>query len=139
MMSRVKVEEPRQPGKVKFPLLPTLFGIVIAWICGYNSAVHVAEFLNAKKRYLNSLMPSYPVVDISNDTVLRLLKIIKFENLEEFLFELCERLACFEERRHLALDGQTDRAMVYDTVEENQKNSKDRRLYNRVYYVTLFD
>lgn len=66
MMSRVKVEEPRQPGKVKFPLLPTLFGIVIAWICGYNSAVHVAEFLNAKKRYLNSLMPSYPVVDISN-------------------------------------------------------------------------
>ena len=54
MMSRVKVEEPRQPGKVKFPLLPTLFGIVIAWICGYNSAVHVAEFLNAKKRYLNS-------------------------------------------------------------------------------------
>ena len=54
MMSRVKVEDPRQPGKVKFPLLPTLFGIVIAWICGYNSAVHVAEFLNAKKRYLNS-------------------------------------------------------------------------------------
>ena len=139
MMSSVKVEDPRQSGKVKFPLLPTLFGIVIAWICGYNSAVHVAEFLNAKQRYLNSLMPSYLVVDISHETVLRLLKIIKFENLEEFLLELCERLAEFEERRHLALDAQTGRAMVYETVEENQKNSKDRRLYNRVYYVTLFD
>ena len=58
MMSRVKVEEPRQPGKVKFPLLPTLFGIVIAWICGYNSAVHVAEFLNAKKHHERDLVCS---------------------------------------------------------------------------------
>lgn len=49
MMSRVKVEDPRQPGKVKFPLLPTPFGIVIAWICGYNSAVHVAEFSMLRK------------------------------------------------------------------------------------------
>lgn len=48
MMSRVKVEDPRLQEKVKFPLFATLFGIVIAWICGYNSAVHVAEFLNAR-------------------------------------------------------------------------------------------
>ncbi len=50
MMNRVKVEAPRLSAKVKLPLPPTLFGIVIAWKCDYNSAVHVAEFLNAKKR-----------------------------------------------------------------------------------------
>ena len=43
MMSKLVVTDARQKVKVKYPLLPTLLGIIIAWVCGNNSCVAVAD------------------------------------------------------------------------------------------------
>ena len=81
---------------------------------------------------------------MSHDTVLRMLKAVKFSELQSFLSEFCLCLETYQqikessEKRILSMDGQTPRAMVYAPV-EGAKCPDDRRQYNRLYYVTLYD
>ena len=76
---------------------------------------------------------------MSHDTVLRLLKMVKISELHGFLTEFANKLASNqEETRCLSLDGQTPRAMIYE-AEKGEKSPKDRRQYNKLYYVTLYD
>ena len=69
---------------------------------------------------------------------------VKFSELQSFLSEFCLRLETYQqvressEKRILSLDGQTPCAMVYDPV-EGAKSPDDRRQYNKLYYVTLYD
>ena len=39
MSELIEVKDLRDPGKIRYPLVPTLFAIMLAWMCGYNSAV----------------------------------------------------------------------------------------------------
>ena len=44
MMDLVEIQDSRDPKKVCYPLGPTLFAIILAWMCGYNSALQVEYF-----------------------------------------------------------------------------------------------
>ena len=73
---------------------------------------------------------------MSHDTVLRLLKMVKISELHDFLTEFANSLANNQkETRCFSLDGQTPRAMIYE-AEKGEKSPKDRRQYNKLYYVT---
>lgn len=145
MMRKVKINDPRQPGKVKYPLLPTLFAIILAWLCGSNSSVKTAIFIRNKRDVLAKLIPGFvEELDYSHDTIHRLIQIIKFDELQAFLYEFSAHVEQYakaespSEYRTLAFDGQTPRAVIYEK-EDGQKGSKDRREYHRDYYVTLYD
>ena len=43
MMDLVEIQDSRDPKKVRYPLGPTLFAIILAWMCGYNSALQVFD------------------------------------------------------------------------------------------------
>ena len=140
LMKQIKVTDYRQQSKVKFPLLPALFAIVIAWCCNCKNAVEVSDFLSAKKKYLAQIIEGLSEEEsMSHDTVLRLLKMVKISELHDFLTEFANRLANNQkETRCFSLDGQTPRAMIYE-AEKGEKSPKDRRQYNKLYYVTLYD
>jgi len=143
LMEKINVVDSRQQGKVKFPLVPALFSIIIAWCCDCKNAVEVADFLSAKKKYLSEIIEGLPKdISMSHDTVLRLLKMVKISELQGFLSEFCSRLEkkeqCGAGKRCLSLDGQTPRSMIYE-AEKGAKSPKDRRQYNKLYYVTLYD
>ena len=145
LRDKLVVEDLRQPGKVKFPLVPALFAIITAWCSGCNNAVAVADYLCSKRKILAEVIEGLPAnLTMSHDTVLRMLKAVKFSELQSFLSEFCLCLETYQqikessEKRILSMDGQTPRAMVYAPV-EGAKCPDDRRQYNRLYYVTLYD
>ena len=140
LMKQIKVTDYRQQSKVKFPLLPALFAIVIAWCCNCKNAVEVSDFLSAKKKYLAQIIEGLSEEEsMSHDTVLRLLKMVTISELHHLLTEFANKLASNQkETRCLSLDGQTPRAMIYE-AEKGEKSPKDRRQYNKLYYVTLYD
>ena len=133
LADKLVVTDLRQPGKVKFPLVPALFAIITAWCSGCNNAVAVADYLCSKRKILAEVIEG-----------LRMLKAVKFSELQSFLSEFCLCLETYQqikessEKRILSMDGQTPRAMVYAPV-EGAKCPDDRRQYNRLYYVTLYD
>lgn len=147
MMDKVVVDDPRQPWKIKYPLLPTLFAIIIAWCCGCNSSTDVEDFWCDHLDWLRRTIPNLPDELISHDTVRRLLCIIKFEQLNEFLKEFCEYVAKGKSAddepaspRILSMDGQAVNAMVYEPkIGDDGKFLYDRRTHNRLYYVSLHD
>ena len=49
LADKLVVTDLRQPGKVKFPLVPALFAIITAWCSGCNNAVAVADYLCSKR------------------------------------------------------------------------------------------
>lgn len=91
MMGKLVVTDTRQKVKVKYPLLPTLFGIIIAWVCGNNSCVAVADYWEDNRDFLKESIPGFPDHNISHDTVNRLLSVIKMSELQDFLMEFCRR------------------------------------------------
>ena len=79
MMDSVNVTDLRVGGRVTYPLLPTLFSIIIAWCAGCNSALAAADFIHLQKDQLAKFIPGFgPCGNISHDTILRLLKLIRF-------------------------------------------------------------
>ena len=124
LRDKLVVEDLRQPGKVKFPLVPALFAIITAWCSGCNNAVAVADYLCSKRKILAEVIEGLPAnLTMSHDTVLRMLKAVKFSELQSFLSEFC---LCLE---------------TYQQIKESSeaKCPDDRRQYNRLYYVTLYD
>ena len=148
LMRKVQITDPRQEWKVKYPLLPTLFGIFFSWINGANSAVAVADYWYNHLPYLKKVIPNFPDECISHDTIRRLLCLIEFKNLQEFLMEFCnayaqaygDELTAGVIKRILSLDGQAVRAMTYEPkLDRDGKPIKDARTFDRDYYVTLYD
>lgn len=143
MMSKLVVTDARQKVKVKYPLLPTLFGIIIAWVCGNNSCVAVADYWEDNRDFLKECILGFPDHNISHDTVNRLLSVIKMSELQDFLMEFCRRYLesiSYEGIRCLNLDGQTNRALEYEPkLDVNGNTVMDSRTYDRLYYVTLYD
>ena len=52
MRDIVEIQDSRDPKKVRYPLGPTLFAIILAWMCGYNSALQVEYFWRYKFKIL---------------------------------------------------------------------------------------
>lgn len=146
MSKIIKVNDPRDPVKVKFPLVPTLFAIILAWIGGCTSAVAVARFWWEHFEDLKKSIPDFPDECISHDTVNRLLSLILVDDLKGLMSHFCQLVldnASSGEtsiKRVLSLDGQTPRATEYEVREGHLGvPDDDRRLLNHLYYVTLYD
>ena len=145
MAENINIEDNRQQGKVKYPLIPTIITIFLAWCAGCNNCREIAEFWEYKKKELKKLVPDFPKDNISHDTVNRIMRVINFNDFHRFLTdfakEMLESSAEFNKQlRVLSLDGQTPRAIEY----EPKKGalgvpSNDRRLYDKLYYITLQD
>ena len=87
LMKQIKVTDYRQQSKVKFPLLPALFDIVIAWCCNCKNAVEVSDFLSAKKKYLAQIIEGLSEEEsMSHDTVFIIFRIISPKFFEHFHF-----------------------------------------------------
>lgn len=142
MMDSVIISDPRVEGRVIYPLLPALFSIIMAWCAGCNSATTAADFIRTEKDKLAKIIPDFgPCGNISHDTVLRLIKMVKFSELQQFLMDFTTRLVQSTDTsgpRVLALDGQTPRSIIYEP-KAGQKSPQDRRTYDHQYYVTLYD
>ena len=82
MSELIKVDDPRQHAKVKYPLVPTLFAILLAWIAGATSAVKVESFWYEHFEKLKRHIPGFPDEMISHDTVNRLLSLIMVDDLK---------------------------------------------------------
>ena len=73
LMDKVSVTDFRVQGRVKYPLLPLLFSIIMAWCAGYNSSLQAADFIRGRKSTLAEIIPGFGVCgEVSHDTVLRL-------------------------------------------------------------------
>lgn len=81
MSELIEVKDLRDPCKIRYPLVPTLFAIMLAWMCGYNSAVKVEMFWYIKFGILKKLIPNFPDHKISHDTVNRILSLIIVDDL----------------------------------------------------------
>ena len=60
LADKLVVTDLRQPGKVKFPLVPSLFAIITAWCSGCNNAVAVADYLCSKRKILAEVIEGLP-------------------------------------------------------------------------------
>ena len=148
MMNKIVITDERQQAKVVYPLLPTVIAIIICWCSGCKNCVEVADYWSMHLNNLARIIPGFPQQAISHDTINRLLRIIKFEELNKFLSDFCQKLIeadklhseSGQSRRILSLDGQTPKAMEYEPKKDsNGQVNADRRTYNRTYYVTLQD
>lgn len=145
MMSKVCITDQRMEGTVKYPLLPTIFAIIIAWCAGCNSCVTVESYWKYNRAKLKELIEGFPEADISHDTVNRIMRNIVFSEFHEFLTEFSRKLVetspkLIDIMRVLSLDGQTPKAIEYDKREPALgKSPDDRRLYDRLYFITLQD
>lgn len=81
MSELIEVKDLRDPSKIRYPLVPTLFAIMLAWMCGYNSAVKVEMYWYIKFGILKKLIPNFPDHKISHDTVNRILSLIIVDDL----------------------------------------------------------
>ena len=147
MCDKIKVKDFRQQGKVRYRLVPTLIGLLLAWMAGANSSIKAAAYWEDNLKILQELIPGFPKHNISHDTINRLLSLIRVDDLNGMLREFCQMIyqargldEAKETFRILSLDGQTPRALEY----EHQKGflghkNDDKRLHNKLYYVTLYD
>ena len=146
MMDLMEIEDKRDPKKICYPLGSTLFAIMLAWMCGYNSAVKISFFWSLKFDILKKHIPNFPNSLISHDTVNRLLSLIVVDDLKAIMSHFSELVianAGYDElgiKRILSLDGQTPKAAEYEPGKGYLEHSNaDRRLHQKLYYVTLFD
>ena len=146
MMDLVEIQDSRDPKKVRYPLGPTLFAIILAWMCGYNSALQVEYFWRYKFKILKRSIPNFPDSLISHDTVNRLLSLIVVDDLKSIMGHFAELVINnkgYNElgiKRIISLDGQTPKAAEYEPGKGYLEFSNDdRRLHQKLYYVTLFD
>ena len=102
MSELIKVDDPRQQAKVKYPLVPTLFAILLAWIAGATSAVKVELFWRAHFSKLKRHIPGFPDEMISHDTVNRLLSLIMVDDLKGMMTHFCQLVL-----KH-SVSGETD-------------------------------
>ena len=85
LADKLVVTDLRQPGKVKFPLVPALFAIITAWCSGCNNAVAVADYLCSKRKILAEVIEGLPAnLTMSHDTVLRMLKAVIVNDIRNF-------------------------------------------------------
>lgn len=146
MSELMEIEDCRDPKKVCYPIGPTLFAIMLAWMCGYNSSVKVSLFWELKYEILKKHIPNFPESMISHDTVNRLMSLIKVDNLKAIMAHFSELVINNIKqdelgiKRILSLDGQTPKAAEYEPVKGYLEHSNaDRRLHQKLYYVTLYD
>lgn len=105
-----EVVDPRDPGRIIYPLDIVFCVILLAAMQGKTSCTEIAEFWHQCRPLLSKTFPNFPDEEISHDTVRRITMIIgKDKNaalIERFVEMLRSRLA----HPVIAVDGQAVRA-----------------------------
>ena len=105
-----KVIDPRDPGRIVYPLDIVFCVILLAAMQGKTSCTEIAEFWHQCRPLLSKTFPNFPDEEISHDTVRRITMIIgKDKNaalIERFVEMLHSRLS----HPVIAVDGQVVRA-----------------------------
>lgn len=70
-----RLDDPRQPGKIKYPISEILLLVLCASICGSNSITEIVEFGELIIDFLQQLLP-YKNGIPSHNTIARLLSLI---------------------------------------------------------------
>lgn len=105
----------------------------------------VESYWKYNRTKLKELIEEFPDTDISHDTVNRIMRNVVFSEFHSFLAEFSRKMIetnpqMTDVKRVLSLDGQTSKAIEYTKREPSLgKSPDDRRLYDRLYFVTLHD
>ena len=105
----------------------------------------VESYWKYNRAKLKELINGFPDTNISHDTVNRIMRNVVFSKLHPFLAEFSRKMIETNPqmpnvKRVISLDGQTPKAIEYTKREPSLvKSPDDRRLYDRLYFVTLQD
>ena len=70
LRSKVEVTDLRVQGRVKYPLLPLLFSVIMAWCGGFSNAVQASDFIHMHKARPAELIPNFGNCgEVSHDTL----------------------------------------------------------------------
>ncbi len=116
------------PENIRYPLAPTLFAIMLAWLCGFDSAGKAELFWDINLENLKKLIPNFPDHRISCDTINRILSLITEDSLQEILSQFARLLT----EQH----GEAEHAPGQEFPEAA---SDDKHFPQELFYVTLSD
>lgn len=106
-----RLDDPRQPGKVQYPLSEVLLLVLCAAICSADSIVEIVQFGELKLDFLRQLLP-YKNGIPSHDTIGKLLASIDHRQFNEaFIMWTNEILKSIPEL--VAIDGKTQRRTMH--------------------------
>lgn len=141
-----ETEDSKNPEIESYPIGPTLFAIMLAWMCGYKSSEQVAMFWEFKIDTLKRHIPNFPDTLISHDTVHRLLSLIVVDDLNAILSHFSELILRGGKNYELGIkstqsqDGQTLETLEYEPGKGLLGHSTaDKRLHQKLSDVRLFD
>lgn len=130
----LEVVDPREQRKVIHPLKPTIICIALGWLCGHRNALLLELFIQRKLEWLKRVVPDFHGAPISHDTINRLLRDCRFEDMQGFLLAFSnEIIRGFIDSNpgqlvHVAADGQAISSAIGEGNDEHAK----------VYHVTLY-
>lgn len=109
-----RLDDPRQHGKVQYPLSEILLLVLCAAICGADSIVEIVQFGQVKLDFLKKLLPYNNGIP-SHDTIGRLLASIDYRQFSEaFIAWTSELLQVIPEL--IAIDGKTQRRTMQGDI-----------------------
>ncbi|WP_406547552.1 transposase family protein [Succinimonas sp.] len=85
MSELTEAKDSGSPENIRYPLAPTLFAIMPAWLCGFDSAGKAELFWDINLENLKKLIPNFPDHRISCDTINRILSLITADDLKDIL------------------------------------------------------
>ncbi|HIX57055.1 MAG TPA: transposase family protein [Candidatus Anaerobiospirillum pullistercoris] len=91
-MRQMNIVDKRQAGKIKFSAASLLFTVSLAYLCGYRSACSMGKFWEQHSQFLHSVIPSFPDLKVSHDTIKRTIENVVFEKFSLFFTRFTESL-----------------------------------------------
>ncbi len=128
MSELIAAKDTGSPENIRYPLAPTLFAIMLAWLCGYDSAGKAELFWEVKFEILKKLIPNFPDQMISHDTINRILSLITAHDLKDILSRFSRLLT----EQHGATEHDPEQKFP-------EAASDDKHFPQEVFYVTLAD
>lgn len=106
-----KLDDPRQQGKVVYPLDLVLLTILLAAFQGLFTCRQIAEFWKSQRPILSKHFADFPAHDISHDTIRRIIMLLGRDNVDDLIARFTEPLLeAAHGRRVIAVDGQAVKA-----------------------------
>lgn len=105
-----EVIDPRDPGRIIYPLDIVFCVILLAAMQGKTSCTEIAEFWHQCRPLLSKTFPNFPDEEISHDTVRRITMIIGKDKNAALIERFVEMLRSRLSHPVIAVDGQAIRA-----------------------------
>ena len=128
MSELIAAKNSGSPENVRYPLAPTLFAIMLAWLCGFDSSGKAELFWDINLETLKKLIPNFPDHRISCDTINRILSLITADDLKDIL-----------SRFSRVLTEQQGAAAPDSGQEFPEAANDDKNFPQELFYITLSD